>query len=89
MRLVGMSFVVGLLAVGCDASPEQQRRDVCTAYCECETSTPLALEGCITDTCLPLLPSASEDCVSCVYTYSQTCGDLFDQCSSECFSNVP
>jgi hypothetical protein len=87
MQLLWVTVVVGALAA-CDAAPEQQRRDVCTAFCDCETGTPLALESCITDDCLPAVPAVSDVCLDCVYTYSQTCGELFNQCLASCFSQA-
>ena len=86
MRLV-CAIVVGLLAA-CDTPPEQERRDVCTAFCHCVTGTPFAEESCITDQCLPQVPAVSDECLSCVYTYSQTCGDLNNQCGATCFAQA-
>jgi hypothetical protein len=83
MRLVVVSLV-GLLAA-CDASVEQQRRDVSTSFCQCEVATPFALEQCITEV-LPLVEAEpSEACMSCVYANSQMCSDLFDDCAQLCF----
>lgn len=87
MRLAWVSFVVGLLAA-CEVPPEQQRRDVCTAYCDCSESTPLARERCITDQCLPNVPAVSEACLDCVYTYSQTCSELARECIPLCFQQA-
>lgn len=87
MRLAWVTVVVGVLAA-CDTAPEQERRDVCTAFCDCETGTPFALESCITDDCLPAVPAVSDACLDCVYTYSQTCGELFNQCLVSCFSQA-
>jgi hypothetical protein len=80
MRLVVVSLL-GLVVAACDPSPEQQARDVCTAFCDCSSSSPARVEACIVE-CVDdiqqiTLPPA---CVECVYTYSQTCGDLFQQC---------
>ncbi len=86
MRLLCVCVVA--LVAACDTPPEQQRRDVCTAFCDCGTSTPGTLESCITDQCLPQVPSVSDDCLTCVYTYSQTCGELVNQCSATCFSQA-
>ena len=90
MRPVGMSFVVCLVAAACNTSPEQERRDVCTAYCECVTSgLPSEVESCIVDDCLPEVPSVSDACLTCVYTFSQTCSDLFTNCNDLCLPNSP
>src|SRR5262245_44340748 len=81
---------LGLLLFGCTTTPEQKRRDVCTAFCDCVTGTPSALERCITDDCFPILPPAvSDPCLDCVYTNSQACSALFSTCESLCFPGTP
>lgn len=88
MRLVVVSFVV-LLAAACDVSPEQASRDVCTAICECETNgLPSQVEGCV-DTCMPIFPDVSDECLTCVYTYSQSCSDLERECEDACDQPQP
>jgi hypothetical protein len=79
MRLVVVSFVV-LWAAACDPSPEQQARDVCTAVCDCTSASPSQVNACV-DECVEEIPAAlPQACVQCVYQYSQTCSDLFEEC---------
>ena len=88
MRLVVVSFV-GLLAAACDPSPEQQLRDVCTAVCDCQFTSPATINACIDD-CVTDTPSAPpQACVDCVYQYSQSCGDLFSECIDACTPQQP
>jgi len=83
MRLVVVSLIV-LVAAGCDPSPEQAKRDVCTAVCECETNgLPSQVESCV-EQCVPLVPDISDECLTCVYTYSQSCSDLENACDDAC-----
>ena len=82
MRLVVVS-IVGLLAA-CEAQPEQQRQEVGTAFCKCETSTPFALEQCLEEV-LPFVDATpTEECMDCVYLNSQMCSTLFDDCVDLC-----
>lgn len=82
MRLVVVS-IVSLLAA-CEPSPEQERQDVSTAFCQCQVHTPLALEQCI-DEVTPLVSSDPSDaCMDCVYTNSQMCAELADDCFGLC-----
>lgn len=74
MRLVMVSFAV-LLAWGCDTPPEQEARDVCTAFCRCQTASPAKIDACV-DECAGELPALPDECVDCIYTYSQSCSDL-------------
>jgi hypothetical protein len=80
MRLVVVSLL-GLFAAACDPSPEQQARDVCTAFCDCQSALPATVDACIAD-CVDDIGSVTlpAECVDCVYTHSQTCGDLFTEC---------
>lgn len=81
MRLIGVSFVLALVA--CTVPPEQAARDVCTALCDCtETSMP-QIEACVVD-CVPDVGTISDDCLSCVYARSQMCGALFEDCIPMC-----
>ena len=84
MRLVGVSMVAGLLLGGCNQSQEQRQRDVCMAVCDCVENTPSAVEACIVDDCLPVLPPVSDACLECVYLNSQSCGVLLDECEDPC-----
>ena len=78
-------FVVGLLAGACTNSPEQERHDVCTAYCECATNgLPSQVESCFVNDCLPAIGMVSDPCMTCVYTYGQSCPDLFSNCNDLC-----
>ena len=88
MRLVVVSLVC-LLATACANSPEQERRMVCTAFCDCLHDTPATVEACIVDDCFPDLPSASDACLSCVYENSQMCPMLFNDCIDVCFPHQP
>ena len=89
MRLVVVS-IVGLVLGACfDASPEQQHADVLTAVCECVTSTPVALEQCKTRLDPFVDPTPSEECMDCVYTNSQTCSVLLDDCEDPCTVQQP
>lgn len=88
MRLVVMSFVVGVLAA-CTQSPEQKATDLCTAVCDCEETLPSKQTACV-DTCVTNAPSTiSDDCITCIYTYSQSCGDLESQCKDVCSQPTP
>ena len=86
MRLV---FVVGLALAACTRTPDEERRDVCNAFCDCATTGPATLEQCIVNDCFPELPTASEPCLQCVYTNSARCSELFDDCMDTCFSQAP
>lgn len=85
MRLV-VSFVV-LLAWGCDTSPEQEARDLCTAVCRCQFASPAQVDACIED-CAPDVPALPDECIDCIYTYSQSCSDL-DRCEPLCAQPQP
>jgi hypothetical protein len=79
MRLAVVS-IVGLLLAACDASPEERAHDLCSAVCNCMSASPAVREACIAD-CVPDVPAdLPDECIGCVYQYSQTCGDLFSQC---------
>jgi hypothetical protein len=87
MRLVVVSFV-GLLAAACTQSAEQKTEDVCTAFCDCSSASPAKVQECM-GTCTQA-PSFSDACLDCVYTNSQTCAVLFNDCTDTCFpSNLP
>lgn len=75
-------LVIGLGA-GCDVSPDQAARDVCTAFCDCAV-TPGLVEQCVVEGCLPDLPPVSDACLQCVYMNSASCTDLFADCSALC-----
>ena len=47
----------------------------------------LSVDECVAGDCMAAV-NATDECVSCVYTYSQTCGDLFDECFDGCFQPV-
>ena len=88
MRLVVAALLVG--GLGCTPDPEQARRDVCTAFCRCVTSgLPSQVERCVTDQCLPEIPTVPDGCLECVDLESQTCLALVDQCSNTCFRQMP
>ena len=90
MRLVGVSILVVLGLGGCDIPPEQERRDVCTAFCDCLGGLPSQVESCITDDCLPdVPPTISDSCRQCVYENSQMCSVLFNDCLGPCFGITP
>jgi hypothetical protein len=91
MRVVGMSFVIAVLAGACDPSPAQQGRDVCTALCDCTSASPSRVNACIEECVMDVPATLPQACVDCVYQYSQTCGDLFEQCieSDLCDSQQP
>jgi hypothetical protein len=79
MRLVVVSLV-SLLVAACDQSPEQRATDVCTAACDCTSALPGQVQSCITE-CIDDAPTTIPDeCLECVYTFSQTCADLFTTC---------
>jgi len=83
MRLVVVSIVVALAA--CTTPPEQERNDVATAFCQCLHSAPAAIDACVTDDVLPVLPPMiPDDCLTCVYTNSQRCSQLFSDCVDLC-----
>jgi hypothetical protein len=86
MRLVVVSFV-GLLAA-CSPSPEQEVHDVCTAACNCTETLPSRVDTCVAG-CVADMPSVSDECVECIYTYSQSCTDLFAQCDDPCTQPQP
>lgn len=79
MRLVVVSFI-GLLAAACDPSPEQQARDLCNAVCDCTSASPAMVAACVDECVVDIPATLPDDCVQCIYQYSQTCGDLFEQC---------
>lgn len=81
MRLVVVAFF--LVAVGCDPSPEQAVRDVCTAFCQCRTVLPSQLDRCVSG-CTQQVPAVSDECLTCTYTYSQSCPELFGDCYATC-----
>jgi hypothetical protein len=82
MRLVVVS-IVGLLLAACEVSPEQRARDVCTAACDCVETTPSKVELCVT-MCIAQAPAMIPDaCLDCVYQYSQSCTNLFQQCFAQ------
>lgn len=88
MRLVLVSFVVGVLAA-CTQSPEQKAQDLCTAVCDCEETLPSKQTECV-DKCVQTAPATiSDDCINCIYTYSQSCGDLLPQCIDKCQQPTP
>lgn len=83
MRLVVVSLLL-LIAAGCDESPEQASRDVCTAVCQCTTNgLPSQVDRCVTQ-CMPQFTDVSDECLTCVYTYSQSCPALFTNCEEAC-----
>ena len=86
MRLLVMLWLCVVVAA-CDASPEQQRRDVSTSFCQCEGAlTPVLLDQCIAEV-LPFVDAApSEECMDCVYLNSQMCSDLSDDCAQLCLN---
>ena len=79
MRLVVVSLV-GLLAAACDQSPEQRATDVCTAICDCTNDLPCEQQSCTTECIGEVTFTIPDACLDCVYTYSQTCADLFGLC---------
>jgi hypothetical protein len=79
----GLIVLASVLAGCFEANPLQKARDVCTAYCDCIVS-PAMVEQCIVDDCLPDIPPVSDPCLQCVYTNSQTCSTLFDECTDLC-----
>lgn len=83
MRLIGVSFALALVA--CDVPPQQRAQDVCTAFCDCSETTTPQVNACITD-CVPDIGTVTDDCLTCVYARSQTCGPLFDDCLSMCIT---
>lgn len=89
MRLVMAWFVVGVLAA-CNPTPEQEAHDVCQALCDCRETLPSKVNACI-EQCVPQVPATLPDeCVTCVYTYSQSCGELISQCINDvCQSPTP
>lgn len=78
MRLVVVS-IVGLLAA-CTPSPEQRATDVCTAICDCMSGLPSEVQSCTTECTDEVTFTIPDACLDCVYTYSQTCSDLFATC---------
>jgi hypothetical protein len=86
MRLLAVSLLSLLAVAGCEITPEQRARDVCNALCACVVpGSPSAVERCVVNDCLPDIPPVSDPCVECVYTNSQRCGDLLDECIALCF----
>jgi hypothetical protein len=84
MRLVVLFFVL----TACTVPPEQRAHDVCTAFCDCvEIATP-QVDACVAD-CVPDLGTVSDDCLTCVYSHSQMCGTIFDDCTDMCTSPQP
>ncbi len=81
MRLVVVS-IVGLCLAACEVSQEQRANDVCTAVCNCFTMVPAENEECVAE-CVDEAPPIPDACLDCVYTYSQTCGALLEQCFEE------
>lgn len=83
MRLIGVSFVLALVA--CTVPPEQRARDVCTALCNCVEIGSTQVQACVDD-CVPDIGDVSDDCLTCVYSHSQMCGSLFEDCDDMCTS---
>ncbi len=86
MRLVLVMFVA-LWAAACNVSPEQEARDLCTAVCNCTTASPAKAAECVEE-CTPEVPALPDDCIDCIYTYSQSCSDL-DRCEPMCDQPQP
>lgn len=86
MRLVVVSLIA-LLASACETSPEQEARDLCTVVCKCTTASPAKVAECV-EQCVPNVPALPDGCIDCIYTYSQSCGDL-DRCEAQCDQPTP
>lgn len=89
MRFVGVSFVVCLLLGGCQTTPEEERREVCQAFCQCLVTGATQVETCIVDDCLPDILTVSDDCLDCVLQNSQSCPTLLNQCPAHCTQQAP
>ena len=87
MRLVVVS-IIGLLAA-CNTPPEQEARDLCTALCNCMTASPTLRDECVAE-CIPDVPAMlPDDCINCIYQYSQSCSDLEAHCEAACDVQQP
>ena len=80
-------FALSVL-VGCTQTAQEKAQDVCQAYCDCVDpgALPSVLDECVTQQCLPQLPTVSDDCLTCVFEHDQVCPELFDRCDSLCIS---
>jgi hypothetical protein len=85
LMIVALAGVLG----GCpfEATPQSRAEEVCTAYCQC--FQPSDIDGCIETDCLPDIPSVSDPCLDCVHQNSQTCSDLYSDCTSLCLGPTP
>ena len=80
--------LLSLLLVGCaDQSTEQRERTVCTAYCECYSSTG-GVDACVED-CIPEVPTITDECLACVNANANSCTSLDSECTDICTGETP